>query len=92
MSGRQSTTGADFVRAVGNAAAFPAVDAAIKRRAEQVAAELARDGTTTRILKRGPGDYVVAASGQGVFAREFGSVDTPAAPFVGTAIARAGKP
>jgi len=85
-------TGADLVRAVGSAAALPAVDAAVRGRAEKAAADLARAGTATRVLKRGDGDYLVTVSGSGVFAREFGAVDKPAEPFVAAALARAVKP
>jgi hypothetical protein len=89
MSRMSRLTGGDLVRTIGNIAALPAVDDALKRSAEAVAAELARAGTETEILKRGDGDYLVVASGQGLFAREFGTVSAPAAPFVGAAIASA---
>lgn len=91
MSRALQRTAADLVRAVGNVAALPAVDAAVRRRAEQVAAELARAGTETHVLKRGDGDYLVTASGLGLFAREFGSVGVPATPFVGAAVSGAAK-
>jgi hypothetical protein len=92
MSRSVSSTGGDLVRALGNAAALPAVDGAVERRAEAVAAELARAGTETTVLKRGPGSYAVTVSGAGVFAREFGAVGAPAEPFVAAALEQAGKP
>jgi len=91
MSGTLQLTAADLIRALGKVTALPSVDAAVKRRAEQVALELARAGTETNVLKRGDGDYVVTVSGPGAFAREFGSLAAPAEPFVGAAVARVGK-
>jgi hypothetical protein len=92
MSRALQLTGADLVRAIGNAAALPAVDAAVARRAAAVAAELAAAGTGTEVLKHGDSDYVVTVTGADVFAREFGAVGTPGAPFVAAALQRAGKP
>jgi hypothetical protein len=92
MSAALMLTGADLVRALGAVKALPAVDAAIARRADEVAGALAWAGTETRVLKRGDGDYLVTVSGAGVFAREFGSVAEPAAPFIAAALAEAGKP
>ena len=66
------------MRALG-AAAAPAVDRAVRRRAEDVAAAAraeAGDGVVTRVRGR-DGGYLVSIEGQGLFAREFGSVDRP---------------
>jgi hypothetical protein len=53
---------------------MPAVDEAVRGRAEARAAEIARDGVTTRVLRRGEGRYSVEISGEAVFAREFGQM------------------
>jgi hypothetical protein len=65
-------TGADLIRALGGA--LPAVDDAVRTRAEARAAELARDGVTTRVLRRGPGGYTIEVTGEGLFEQEFGQL------------------
>ncbi len=83
-------TGSDLVRALGDAAALPAVDQAVRARADALAAELSGATVTTRVLRRGSGDYAVTVSGEDVLTREFGAQGTEAVPFVADAIARAG--
>jgi hypothetical protein len=81
-------TGGDLLRALANVAARPAVDAAVRQRADAVAEEIeARangagigPATVVRVLREGPGDYAVTVSAPGVFARAFGSADKPAEP------------
>jgi hypothetical protein len=72
MSDALRITGADLVRALGGV--IPAVDEAVRARAEARAAELAADGMTTRVLRRGEGSYVVEVTGEGLFEREFGQI------------------
>ena len=88
MTPALSLTGADLVRALSDIAALPAVDKAVRERADAVARALATDRVTTRVLRRGPGDYVVSVSGEGLFAREFGSQTAEAEPAIHAAIAR----
>jgi hypothetical protein len=66
-------------------AARPAVDAAVRARAETIAARIAEAGVEARVVRRGHADYAVEASGPELFAREFGSLDAPAEPVVGAA-------
>lgn len=80
-----SLIGADLIRAL---AALPSVDNAVRERAEALARAIAADGLVTRVLRHGAGDYVVTAAGEGLFAREFGSVAAAAEPAIGSAIAR----
>ena len=76
-------TRAGLIRALEAAvAARPAVDAAVRSRAEALAGRIAEAGLEARVLRRGPGDYTVEASGPGLFAREFGAHDTAADPVV----------
>jgi hypothetical protein len=70
MSDALRITGADLVRALGGVT--PAVDEAVRARAEARAAELASDGITTRVLKRGKGSYAVEVTGEGLFEQQFG--------------------
>lgn len=63
----------------------PAVDAAVRARAEEAAARIAEAGVAVRVVRRGHADYAVEASGPGLFAREFGSLDAPAGPVVAAA-------
>jgi hypothetical protein len=65
-------TGADLIRALGGA--LPAVDDAVRARAEARAAELARDGVATRVLRRGQGAYAVEVIGEALFEQEFGQL------------------
>jgi hypothetical protein len=86
MSAIDITRG-DLIRALGAlVAAQPAVDAAARTMAEAIAARLGEAGVDARAVRRGHGDYAVEASGAGLFAREFGSVDAPADPIVRAAI------
>ncbi len=75
-------TGSDLVRALGHAVALPAVDDAVRRRADEIARTVAGDGLVTRVLRRDAGDYVVSVEGPNLFAREYGAVDRPANPMV----------
>jgi hypothetical protein len=65
-------TGADLIRALGGS--LPAVDDAVRAKAEARAAELARGGIATRVLRRGEGAYTVEVTGEGLFEQEFGQV------------------
>jgi hypothetical protein len=79
-------TGRDLVRALAPAiVARPAVDAAVRARAEEAAARIAEAGVAVRVVRRGHADYAVEASGPGLFARELGSLDAPAGPVVAAA-------
>jgi hypothetical protein len=89
MNDALTITGNDLVRALGGAATLPAVDEAVKAKAEALAARLAADGVTTRVLKRGAGAYAVEVSGEGLFEREFGAAGTEAEPALAVAIAEA---
>ncbi len=74
MSDPLKLTGGDLVRALGRAS--PAVDRAARQQAEDVALLLHEEtGVATRVLRRESGDYVVSIEGEGLFAREFGSLD-----------------
>lgn len=85
MSDTLRLTGSDLVRALNGAT--PAVDRTARGQAEEVA-RLVREetGMATRVTRRGSGDYVVSVEGQGLFAREFGSVDRPGAAAIAQAI------
>jgi hypothetical protein len=86
MSDTLRLTGGDLMRALGGLS--PAVDRAARGQAEEVARLLrAEAGMATRVTRRGNGDYVVSIEGQGLFAREFGSLDEPADPVIAQAIA-----
>ncbi len=88
MSDALKLTGADLAQALGAVLASPAVDAAVRRRAEDVAGAVrAETGDAARVTRRGPGDYVVSVEGQGLFAREFGSLDRPGDAAIARAIA-----
>jgi hypothetical protein len=50
MTPALSVTGADLIRALRDV--MPAIDDAVRQRAEERAAELAADGVTTRVLRR----------------------------------------
>jgi hypothetical protein len=71
MTSALSMTGGDLIRALRDA--MLAVDDAVRARAEARATELAADGVTTRVRKRGEGAYTVEVTGEGLFEREFGS-------------------
>ena len=88
MKSSLALTGADLARAIGKVAGLPSVDAALRARADALAAEAAGEGIVTRVLRQGEGDYVVSVEGPGLFAREFGSLDRPAEPVIADAIAR----
>jgi hypothetical protein len=65
----------------------PAVDGAVKAKAEGLAARIAEaGGVAARASRRGAGDYVVTVSGPGLFAREFGGVDQAPRPVIGPAV------
>lgn len=81
-------TAADFIRNIGNAAALPTIDDAVRQRAERLAGRLAGDGVTTRVLRRSAGKYSVEVVGDGLFEREFGSASTEAGSIIQRAIAR----
>lgn len=86
-------TGGDLIRALARIGRRPAIDAAVRARAEDLAARIAEaDGVTARASRRGEGDYVVTASGPGLFAREFGGVDRPPDPVVGPAVEGMAEP
>jgi len=91
MSPALSLTRDDLVRALTRLSERPAVDLALRGRADALAREVeaaAADGTTARVARRGPGDYVVTVSGPGLFARELGSPTREADPIIAEAIAR----
>lgn len=71
------TTFRDLVRALSAAGMRPAVDAAIRDRAERVARALAGPDIGTTIERRGPGAFSVKAAGPNLFSREFGSLERP---------------
>ena len=90
MSAR-ATTGADLVRALRGLSRRPAVRVALRERAEAVAAAIAEaggEGVTATVVERSAGEAIVTASGPGLFAREFGSLDAPAEPVVAPAVER----
>jgi hypothetical protein len=84
-------TRADLIRALGRIAERPAVDRAVRARAEALAGAIgeADPVVVARVLSRGPAVHVVAVSGPGLFAREFGALAEPAGPLIGRAIAHA---
>jgi hypothetical protein len=79
-------TRADLIRALGAVTSRPAIDGAVRRRAEALAERIEAAGIDARVVRRGPSGYAVEALGPGLFAREFGSRDAPAEPVVGPAI------
>ena len=86
MNDALKLTGADLLWALGRAS--PAVDQAARRHAEDVALLVHEEtGVATRVTRRGDGDYVVSVEGQGLFAREFGSLDAPGDLVITDAIA-----
>jgi len=89
MNDALKITGTDLARALARATTSPAVDAAVRARAEDVARDVgnAVEGVTTPVMRRDAGDYVVSIAGQGLFAREFGSVAGPPDPVIAAAIA-----
>lgn len=69
-------TGRDLVRALSAAVlARPAVDAAVRARAETHAADIAADGGEARVVRRGHADYVVEAA-RGSSGRPLGDGET----------------
>lgn len=64
MTPALSVTGADLIRALRDV--MPAIDDAVRQRAEERAAELAADGVTTRVLRRGEGAYAIEIAGASV--------------------------
>lgn len=86
MSALDLTRG-DLIRTLKRFAMRPAVDDAVKTKAEALAARIAETGgVTAQASRRGVGDYVVTVSGPGLFAREFGGVDRAAEPVIAPAI------
>lgn len=83
-------TRADLIRALDRIAERPAIDRAVRARAEALAGAIgeADAGVTAEVLARGPADYLVAVSGPDLFAREFGALAAPAEPLIEPAIAR----
>jgi hypothetical protein len=57
--------------------ALSGVDGAVRRRTEALASLIAQRGIDARIERRGDADYAVVATGENLFAREFGGVDRP---------------
>jgi hypothetical protein len=83
------TTAEDLVRALRGLTRRPAVGAALRERAEALAAAIAEaggEGVSATVAERGPGEMIVTASGPGLFAREFGSLAAPAEPVVAPAV------
>jgi len=79
-------TAGDLIRALGAmVAARPSVDAAVRAKAEAIAARVASAGVGARVVRRGHADHAVEATGTGLFAREFGSIDALAEPVVAPA-------
>ncbi len=90
MNDARRLTADDLARALAGAAMRPAVDRAVRARAEAVARTVGAEaggGVVTRVLRREAGDYVVSVEGQGLFARAFGSVDKPGDPAIAEALA-----
>jgi hypothetical protein len=83
MTGALSVTGRDLIRALGDVAALPSVDDAVRARAETVGRRLAGGQAITRMLRRGLGHYSVEVTGADLFAREFGSQGADAVPTIG---------
>jgi len=56
--------GADLVRVLGRIRERPAVDRAVADRAQAVAREVqaAEEGSTARVVRRGPSDYAVTVT------------------------------
>jgi hypothetical protein len=84
----------DLIRALSRLTARPALDGAVRGRAEAVAKRIEATGgnLTVDVVRRGEGAYVVAVSGPDLFAREFGSVDHAPEPIVGPAVAAESAP
>ena len=88
MSALDLTRG-DLIRALKRIGRRPAVDGAVRAKAEDLAARIAAaGGVAARASRRGEGDYVITASGPGLFAREFGGIDRAPQPVVGPAVAK----
>jgi hypothetical protein len=85
MSAIDITRG-DLVRAIGTlVAARPAVDAAVRARAEAIAAGFTAGGGEARAVRRGHGDHAVEAGGAGLAGRTFGAIESRPAPVAGRA-------
>jgi len=89
MSDAATVTGGDLSRMLGDLAALPGVDAAVKAQADELAASISGEGITTRVLQRGAGTYTVEVSGEGLFEREFGSQSQAAEAPIAAALAEA---
>ncbi len=80
-------TRGDLIRTLKRIGRRPAIDGAVRAKAEALAARIAETGgVAAQASRRGDGDYVVAVSGPGLFAREFGGVDRAPSPVIGPAI------
>ena len=87
MSALDLTRG-DLIRTLRRIGRGPAIDAAVRAKAEGLAARIGEAGNVTaQARRRGEGDYVVTVSGPGLFAREFGGVDRAPRPVIGPAVA-----
>jgi hypothetical protein len=61
-----SQIGHDLIRALAGLAARPAIDRAVRARAEALAREAtAAGGRTARVVREGPGEYVVTTNQDG---------------------------
>ena len=96
MSRALSSIKDDLIRALGRLNERPAVDQAVRERAERLARAIEESaGTepvTASVSRRGAADYRVAVSGPGLFGREFGPRETEAEPVIAAAIGRVTRP
>lgn len=79
----------DLVRALANVVTRPAVDQAVRTRAETLAERIEAAGAgavSARVERRAGSHYEVVVAGPDLFGREFGSLDREAEPVVAPAI------
>jgi hypothetical protein len=83
-------TQADLLRVLREVASRPAVDRAVRARANEVAAAIEGEGrgASARVVRRGVSDYSVVVSAPNLLAREFGDAGGAPDPVIGPAIQR----
>jgi hypothetical protein len=72
--------------AIGIVRALSSIDDAVRGKAEALAARLSEQGIESRTEAAGEAAYVVIASGENLFAREFGGVDRQADAVIDAAV------
>jgi hypothetical protein len=80
----------DLLRTLRQVASRPAVDRAVRARADEVAAAIEErgEGTSARVVRQGASDYAVVVSAPNLLAREFGGAEAASDPLIGPALRR----